>query len=413
MTTKTGASSVFPYNPTKWTSEPYDREELTSELSDCLGVTRAFMLVGPRRIGKTSLLKYLEAKAREKDLLVSYVNLQESWEKSPSAEAFVEYYATSVLDDFLITAGLRQAVKYGFLRKIEWLKDHIESVKLEVVKDFVTIAVDWKEGKERTSTLVRSALDLPESMAKATGKRALVLVDEFQEITLFKQAIPNIHGLIKTRWADHEKTSYVVTGSAIGILRSLMTEEESLFKEIFIDRMVEPFDFNTIAKFIKFVFGAVNLQRDRAIEKLIQEKTGGIPKWLVRITYDAYVKCRARKTRVGVQTIEKVWDDMYSFRSASYVGADYDRDLERISMGSKMVKRRLRSVLDAMATTGTPTRPSEVLNNIHKKQIRMPKSALFNYLDKLVVHGLVNKVEGGVYSIVDPVLGEWLRRMSS
>ena len=402
--------SVFPYNPAKWTSEPYDRDELKSELEDALTTSRAFMLVGPRRIGKTSLLRYLEAKAREKGLLVSYVNLQESWERSPSAESFVEYYATSLLDDFLATAGLRQAIKYGFSRKIEWLKEHIQSVKLEVVKDFVTVAIDWKQGKEKASTLVRSTLEFPEAMAKDTGKRAVVLVDEFQEITLFKQAIPNIHGLVRSRWSDHEKTSYIVTGSAVGILRSLTTEEDSVFKEFFIDRKVEPFDFDTIRRFVQFVFQSVRLRWDRTIEKLILEKTGGIPKWLVRLTYDAYVKCRARKSKVAALTIEKVWEDMYSFRSASYVGADYDRDLERISLGNRMVKRRLRSVLSAMASIASPVGPSEILRILHSRQVRMSKNVLFGYLDKLMVHGLIGKTEGGIYSIAEPVLGEWLRR---
>jgi AAA+ ATPase superfamily predicted ATPase len=86
----------FPYNPAKWTSDPYDRDELKSELLDAFETFRAFLLVGPRRIGKTSLLKHVEAKARDKDLLVSYVNLQESWERSPSAESFVDYYTTTL-----------------------------------------------------------------------------------------------------------------------------------------------------------------------------------------------------------------------------------------------------------------------------------------------------------------------------
>ena len=180
----------FPYNPAKWTSDPYDRDELKSELSDALETFRAFLLVGPRRIGKTSLLKHVEAKARDKDLLVSYVNLQESWERSPSAESFVDYYTTSLLGDFLDTAGLRQAVKYGFLKRIEWLKEHIKNVRSVAVKDFVTVAFDWKEGKEKASTLVRSALDLPEAMAEDTGKQAIVLVDEFQELSLIHISEP-------------------------------------------------------------------------------------------------------------------------------------------------------------------------------------------------------------------------------
>jgi len=101
---------------------------------------------------------------------------------------------------------------------------------------------------------------------------------------------------------------------------------------------------------------------------------------------------------------------MYSFRSASYVGADYDRDLERISLGNRMVKRRLRSVLSAMASIASPVGPSEILRILHSRQVRMSKNVLFGYLDKLMVHGLIGKTEGGIYSIAEPVLGEWLRR---
>jgi len=190
----------------------------------------------------------------------------------------------------------------------------------------------------------------------------------------------------------------------------LTTEEDSVFKEFFIDRKVEPFDFDTTKRFITFVFRFIGLESDRRIEKLIFEKTGGIPKWLVRITYDAYVKCRGRTLRVTAPTIERIWEEMYSFRSASYVGADYDRDLQRISLGSMMVKRRLRSALNAIATVEPPVGPSELLRSLHKRSVRMSKNVLFDYLDKLIVHGLVNKTEGGIYSIVNPVLREWLRR---
>jgi len=400
----------FPYNPAKWTPDPYDRDELKSELPDALETFRAFLLVGPRRIGKTSLLKYAEAEAHDKDLLVGYVNLQESWEKSPSAESFADYYTTSLLGDFLDRAGLRQAIKYGFLKRIEWLRDNIKNVESVAVKDFVTVAFDWKAGKEKASALVRSALDLPEAMAEDTGKRAIVLVDEFQEIILFKQAIPNIHGLLRTRWSDHDKTSYIATGSAVGILRSLTTEEDSVFKEFFIDRKVEPFDSDTTRKFVEFVFETVGLRWDRPIEQFVFERTAGIPKWLVRITYDAYVRCRARKSRITNAIVQKVWEDMYSFRSGSYVGADYDRDLQRISLGNTMVKRRLRSVLSAMAALRSPVGPSQLLSTLRRRQVRIAKNVLFEYLDKLVIHGLVNKAEGGIYSILDPILEEWLRR---
>lgn len=402
--------SPFPYNPAKWTSDPYDREELKSELLDALEVFRAFLLVGPRRIGKTSLLRYMETKGHGQNSFVSYVNLQESWERSPSAESFVDYYTRSLLADFLETAGFRRAVKYGFLRRLQWLKEHIKSISSVAVKEFVTIAFDWKEGKERASTLIRSALDLPEEMAKDVGKRAMVLVDEFQEITLFKQAVPNIHGLIRARWSDHDKTSYIATGSAVGILRSLTTEENSVFKEFFIDRKVESFNRDITQKFLEHVFETVGLEWDHSIERSIFLRTAGIPKWLVRIAYDAYVKCRARNIRVTDPVIQKVWEDMYSFRSGSYVGADYDRDLQRISLGNTMVKRRMRAVLSAMASFQDPAGPSQLRSTLGRRQVRIAKNVLFDYLDRLVAHGLVSKGEGGIYSIIDPVLAEWLRR---
>ena len=118
--------SLFPYNPSKWTSDPYDRDSLKIELQDALDVFRAFALVGPRRVGKTSLLRFLEKRGKEKRVLTSYVNLQESWEKSPSTDALVQYYTSSIIDSFLADAGLRKALKYGFWRKIEWLKENIE-----------------------------------------------------------------------------------------------------------------------------------------------------------------------------------------------------------------------------------------------------------------------------------------------
>jgi len=76
-------------------------------------------------------------------------------EASPSAESFLDYYTTSLLGDFPDTAGLREAVRYGFLKIIEWLKEHIKNLNSVAIKDLVTAAFDCKE---KSSTLVRSAL---------------------------------------------------------------------------------------------------------------------------------------------------------------------------------------------------------------------------------------------------------------
>jgi len=400
----------FPYNPTKWTPNPYDRESLKTELQDSLSVFRAFVLVGPRRVGKTSLLRYLEEFGKKKGVLTGYVNFQESWERSPSTEALVEYYTTSILDSFLAGGGFKKALKYGFWRKIEWLKDNISSIKVDIIKDFVGITLDWRAGKEKAETIVRTALDFPESLASDLGRRAVVLIDEFQELRLFKQAIPNIYGLLRSKWSEHDKTSYIVSGSAIGMLRSLITSENSPFKEFFIDRKVNPFDVDTSKEFVSEIFDSTGIHYDNNTVESISEKSGGIPKWLVRLTYDLHMMCRIKKLkRLDGGLVNKVWNELYSFRSGTYVGTDFQRDIERIGQGNTLVEGRLKTILTAMSRSNKST-PKDLLSYAQEKHVRIAKNVLFGYLDRLMAHGIASRHEGGNYTIIDPVLKEWLKR---
>jgi hypothetical protein len=86
----------------------------------------------------------------------------------------------------------------------------------------------------------------------------------------------------------------------------MTTEENSVFKEFFVERTVDPFDLDTTEGFIKFVFEKSGVRSDPAIVQTVFEKTSGIPKWLVR----RHVK--GRRFKVTNETIQKIWEDMYS-----------------------------------------------------------------------------------------------------
>jgi AAA+ ATPase superfamily predicted ATPase len=142
---------------------------------------------------------------------------------------------------------------------------------------------------------------------------------------------------------------------------------------------------------------------------LVYQKSGGMPKWLVRLTYDLYVKCRTTPSKtIDTYLVDKVWEELYSFRSGTYVGVEFDKDIRRISQGKSLVEKRLKTILAGMSR-GDGSGPKDLLDYAAEKNVRIAKNVLFDYLDRLTAHGLVNKQES-VYGIVDPVLKEWIKR---
>lgn len=145
-------SVVYPgdsLNPSDLDGQPlYGRNEIVTRLVNSLSAkrqTRLYYLFGPRKVGKTSILKFVhdEVKKRAPGSLCVLVNLDRTWfNGSPVSHIANEILRTARLDSRFDMAGFSEPVP----EKIEFLGDWLDAMKARTGIKQVILLLDefWK-----------------------------------------------------------------------------------------------------------------------------------------------------------------------------------------------------------------------------------------------------------------------------
>lgn len=221
-----------------------DRDDALRRLTDLLAALRAgapswLCILGPRKVGKTSLL--LELARRTTDPSVLFVVL-DVFETMPVSVELFRRYAIRVVDAAFsrevgvsLEAVADRPVDYrGALQRSERFAALPAPVRADVLELPEHIMND---------PFLRVCLELPERIAEALGVAILVAVDEFQEL-----GVPLPGGrdgellpLIRSVWQRHRRVAYVISGSARTMLLELVTKEHSPFFQHFSLMELGPF----------------------------------------------------------------------------------------------------------------------------------------------------------------------------
>jgi hypothetical protein len=195
-------------------------------------------IIGPRKVGKTSLL--LEAARRNRGQ-VHFVTL-DVLETGPVSEELFRLLALRAVDSLLgpalgasvellarQPAGYRAALQAspGFMG--------LPAALRTVVLELPLLPLD--------PAGLRLCLDLPERLGEAASARVLVAIDEFQELAQLssKRGGTDPLPLLRSVWQRHQRVAYVVSGSARTMLTELVTSERSPFFQHFSVMDLGPF----------------------------------------------------------------------------------------------------------------------------------------------------------------------------
>ena len=164
------------------------------------------ILISPRRMGKTSLVRRVKQLVESRERIVVYMDIY----RCRTEYDFYEKFASSVI----------QATTTKMEQMIANAKEFIMSIKPQ-------IAYSPEPGAEYTLSLGINAkantpeeiLNLPERIALKRGVQIVVCIDEFQQIGEMPGSL-DIQRTIRSVWQHHRQTSYCLFGSK----RHMMTE---------------------------------------------------------------------------------------------------------------------------------------------------------------------------------------------
>ena len=173
------------------------------------------ILISPRRIGKTSLVKKVKNLTENKERIVVFMDIY----KCRSEYEFYEKFASSVI----------QATSTKMDQMVQTAKEFIMSITPKI-----TYSPD--PGTEYTLSLgitpktntPEEILDLPERIAQKKGIQMVVCIDEFQQIGEMPDSL-TVQKTIRSVWQHHRNVCYCLFGSKQHLMNNLFYSRKMPF----------------------------------------------------------------------------------------------------------------------------------------------------------------------------------------
>ncbi|MGH3031523.1 MAG: hypothetical protein ACRDNE_12325 [Gaiellaceae bacterium] len=183
--------------------ELIDREAEASKLLELATGGHNSRLSAPRRYGKTTLLGRVRQDAEQAGL----------------ATVYVDFYGVVSLEEIVVR--IEEAYRQGLQGPLaRWLAAVLRTWRPSLRAGAPGISVRLEHAPEpETVRLLQKLLDLPLGLHEKSGKRTLVIFDEFQALL---SADDTVDGLIRSRIQhQRDQASYVFAGSHPGLMAEL------------------------------------------------------------------------------------------------------------------------------------------------------------------------------------------------
>ena len=354
-----------------------DRAEETRRLKRDFENGQNVVLISPRRMGKTSLVRRVMSQVDTNKIAVVHLDIYD-------CRTEYEFY------NKLATAVLKQVSGKGELM-------------LRNIKEFLTrltprVSFGIDPANEMSVSLgiapedysPEEILQLPEKMAHKIGKHIVVCIDEFQQIGNFPDSL-EVQKRIRGVWQLQEEVSYCLYGSKKHMLTNLFQNKRMPFYQFGDIRFLQPIALEDWIPFIrgKFEEGGL-LISDEQITRIC-ETVEYQSSYVQQLAWNVMLCC---DKVVDEATMEEALDDLIGQNSILFL-----QQTEGLSSYQMNFLKAL-----AAGETGDFTSAA-----ILKKYNLGTKSNISRLTDTLIKKELIEKT-GRTVTIADPVFHLWMLR---
>ncbi|MBR3110562.1 MAG: ATP-binding protein [Prevotella sp.] len=173
------------------------------------------ILISPRRMGKTSLVKKVMSQIDNTNIKVVYMDIY----SCRTEYEFYEKFASSII----------QSTASKVDKMIETAKEFIMSIVPRVIyspEPSTEFALSL--GINPSSNTPEEILNLPERIAMKQGIEIVVCIDEFQQIGEMPDTL-NVQKKLRSVWQHHKHTSYCLFGSKQHMMNNLFQSRKMPF----------------------------------------------------------------------------------------------------------------------------------------------------------------------------------------
>ncbi len=365
-------------------------EKLVESLSDPSKQVN-YALIGPRRIGKTTILLKAKDELENKKIIIAYIDLS-IYRFSPYdfAQNLMSQVTRAYAKDLgkVEKASIVLANLLKTLTKLKKLRLTLEPSIDETGQFSIKIRPELEETQDYKGVFLL-AFDYVNEVSKKCGKRIVVMIDEFPSIIEFKRysSLEAVLEIFRSVLENRENVEYVVSGSRVHYMRDILGNGESpLFGHF---AMVE---IGPLPEEYAIQLYLQSAKSTRKEAEMAWKILGGHPYYLIMLA----------ENRKPNESVEETYERILTSSSGAlnlYVNYILKDDL-----GSSTKEARLMRILQAISQGNNTS--SQVA-----KQINLKLSSLPFYLQELEKYDLIWRKDGK-YRIKDKIVNDYFTRLN-
>jgi uncharacterized protein len=350
--------------------EMIDRDPEARELLDLVEGGHSIRLLGPRRYGKTTLLRRLIGDADRAGLATCLVDLEDVLTLGEIVVRIERAYAES------LKGPLRRAVEALFR---SW------NLGLSLGAGGFAATLQRAPQTNVDAVLLR-LLELPRELQRRDGTKSLIVFDEFQDVL----AVPGADGKLRSVIQHQlEFASYAFAGSAPGAMEALFADPSRPLLDQAVAIDLAPLPVDQVADYIEGRFKSTNRDAGAALAPLL-EFTRGHPMRSMMMAHILWRLCPE-----GDTADEETWLEAQETASLQAGGT-----MHAIWRALPLAERRAAL---ALASLGSPyAKDNAAAVGLNPNSVRGAVAGLRDRAD--VVEG------NGVPRLTDPLFELWLQR---
>lgn len=366
--------------------EIVDREEEVRQVIQAIMETGRLFVIGPRRFGKTSILRAAAEKAHASGAVVFRYNAEAYPNVTVLSERIVADAATHLTGP-VRKAGRRIQEIFGSLRP---------QVTYDPIGDqfAVSLATDARHGAG--PSLLSETLAGLDALAASSKKPVAIIIDEFQKIV--EDGGLEAEGQLRAAVQSHDHVGYVFAGSKTRMLSEMTGDEGRPFYRLGSRLFIGPIPRSDFERFLSAGFSraGLHIEPDAIIE--ILDRAEDVPYNVQRLAHACWTEAHVLGAPVTPAVVTRVLETLVS-RDDPFYTQIWNRT-------SPTQKQALLAVARGEGG-GAGLFSAEVLEAYDVKSVSTMRTAIH----ALVSNGIVREEEQRgktAYRLEDPFLAVWL-----
>ena len=354
-----------------------DRKQETHRLKMDFENGLNVILISPRRMGKTSLVKHVAQVVDKERLQIVYMDIYDCRSEYDFYNKFAEAMMTQtgtkiehVLDN------IRQ-----FLTRI--------SPKIAINPDPST-EYSFSLGITPKEYSPEEILSLPERMAERIGKHIVVCIDEFQQVGEWQDSL-TIQKRMRGVWQHQKHASYCLFGSRQHMMNQLFQNKRMPFYQFGEPNYLQPISTEDWIPFIQSKFSQKGLTIDSAYVRHICDTVGNQSSYVQQLAWNVMLNTT---DEVNEQSLQAGINDLLIQCTPLF--------MEQTGNLTSFQLNMLRAIVDGQHTQWT----SQAV--LTKYQLGT-KSNIAKMKKMMIERDFIVSTDQGLF-LSDPVMGLWLKQ---